>query len=105
LTQDPNVELLLPGRTVAVKGEVVKESVESISALRQILVNSGFAAYVFGGMIPSRVSEEKLRELTREYIVWRFTANGIGAGPFDPSGWFWVWPLVGLIALIWWLLK
>jgi len=105
LTNDPNVELLLPGGAIAATAEIVKPQKEKRAMLRQVLINSGFAAYVFGGINAARVTEEKLSELTREYIVLRFHPTGIGAGPSDPSGWFWVWPTAALIALIWWLVR
>jgi hypothetical protein len=66
------------------------------------MINSGFAAFVFGGFNPYRISEQKLDELTKEYIVLRFGAPGLVPGPFDPGGWFWVLPTAALIALILW---
>lgn len=105
LTDDPNVELLLPGGAIAASAEVVKQSKEKRSALRQVMINSGFAAYVFGGINAARVTEKKLTELTRDYIVLRFRPIGIGAGPSDPTGWFWLWPTAAIIALIWWLVR
>jgi deazaflavin-dependent oxidoreductase (nitroreductase family) len=103
LTDDAQVELLMPGGAIAATAEVVKQTKEKRSALRQVLINSGFAAYVFGGINAAKVTEEKLDELTREYIVLRFRPVGIGAGASDPSGWFWVWPVAATIAIIWWL--
>ncbi len=105
LTEDPQVELLLPGGAIAATAEIVKQSKEKRSALRQVLINSGFAAYVFGGINAAKVSEAKLTELTRDYIVLRFRPIGVGSGAFDPAGWFWVWPTAAIIAIIWWLVR
>ncbi|MCL5428200.1 MAG: nitroreductase/quinone reductase family protein, partial [Chloroflexi bacterium] len=58
LTSDPQVELLLPGGAVAANAEIVKQSKEKRAMLRQVLINSGFAAPIFGGINPFRVSEE-----------------------------------------------
>ena len=80
LSNNPQVELLLPSGAVTANAEVVNEIAEKRIALRQVLVNSGFAAFVFGGFNPYRVSEEKIIELTRDYIVIRFRTAGIAAG-------------------------
>lgn len=104
LSNDPQIELLLPSGAFTAIAEVVDEIAEKRTALRQVLINSGFAAFAFGGFNPYRVSEEKLNELTRDYIVLRFRTSGVAAGPTDPSGWFWVWPAAALIVLIGWLL-
>ncbi len=105
LSTDPHVELLLPSGAVAATAEIVDQVEEKRTALRQVLINSGFAAFLFGGFNPYRVSEQKLDELTRDYIVLRFRTSGIAAGPYDPGGWFWLWPTAALVALIWWLLS
>lgn len=105
LTSDPQVELLLPGGTISATAEIVKQSKEKRAMLRQVMVNSGFAAYVFGGINVVKISEQKLAELTKEYIVLRLRPSGIGAGPADQGGWFWIWPAAAVIALIWWLIK
>ena len=105
LSNNPQVELLLPSGAVTANAEVVNEIAEKRIALRQVLINSGFAAFVFGGFNPYRVSEEKIIELTRDYIVIRFRTAGIAAGPYDPGGWFWLWPVAALAALIFWLFR
>jgi hypothetical protein len=104
IDRDPSVELLLPGGAIAATTEVVKQTKEKRVILRQVLINSGFAAYLFGGINVAKVTDQKLAELTREYIVLRFRPTGVGPGPSDPGGWFWVWPTAALIALVWWLI-
>ena len=100
----PQVELLLPGRAAACQAEFVEDEHEKRSVLRRILINSGFAAFAFGGINPFRVSDEKLDALTREYLVLRFRPTGFGAGAADPGGWLWLWPAAALIYLLWlWL--
>jgi deazaflavin-dependent oxidoreductase (nitroreductase family) len=105
LESDPNAELLLPGGTVACRAERVEEPAERQRMLRQILINSGFAAFLFGQINPLRASDQKVAELARDYIVLRFRPSGIGAGAFDPGGWFWLWPAAVFIYLIWLLLR
>ena len=104
LKGDPQAELLLPGGAVTCQAEVVEEPEEKMRMLRNVMVNSGFAAFVFGGFNPFRVSDSRLRELTRDYLVFRFRPTGIGSGPADAGGWRWVWPTLVIIALLWlWL--
>lgn len=105
MAADPQVELILPGGAVACKAEVVEETTEKLAMLRQVLINSGFAAILFEGVIPSHVSDEKLREMSIQYTVLRFRTNGIGAGALDQGGWFWIWPAAALIGVIYWLLR
>ena len=105
LTSDPHVELLLPSGAISANAEIVKRVKEKRSMLRQVLINSGFAAFVFGGLNPLKVTEQKLTELTRDYIVLRFRPTGVGAGPADQGGWLWIWPTAAIIALIWWLIR
>lgn len=101
----PQVELLLPAGAIACDAEVVEDPQERLEMIRQVLVNSGFAAVLLEGINAARISEEKLAALSKDYVALRFRPTGIGAGPADPRGWFWVWPLAALIALLWWLLK
>ncbi|MEX1247706.1 MAG: nitroreductase/quinone reductase family protein [Anaerolineales bacterium] len=103
LSADPNVELLLPAGAVTCQAEVVEDTQEKFRMLRQVLINSGFAAFVFGRINPFRVTTEKLNELTKEYIMLRFRPIGIGSGPADQGSWLWIWPTAAIIALIWWL--
>ncbi|MEX2160603.1 MAG: nitroreductase/quinone reductase family protein [Anaerolineales bacterium] len=105
LASNPQAELLLPGGALAASAEVVEEEREKLGMLRQILINSGFAAVLFEGIIASRVSEEKLREMATQYIVLRFRPVGLGSGPADQGGWLWVWPVAATIAILWLLLK
>jgi deazaflavin-dependent oxidoreductase (nitroreductase family) len=102
ISSQPKVELLLPARSISTTAEVVEIAEEKRDAMRRVMINSGFAAFVFGGFNPYRISEEKLNELTKDYIVLRFRCPGLVAGPFDPGGWLWILPTAALIALILW---
>lgn len=102
---DPNVELMLPAGALACKAEILKGEAEKLPMLRQILINSGFAAVLFEGIIPSRISVDKLREMAKNYVIFRFRSYGIGSGAADQGGWLWVWPLLAALAFILWLLR
>jgi hypothetical protein len=104
LKASPQAELLMPGGALACTGEVVKDPVIRLRMLRQVLINSGFAAFVFGGINPLRASEDRLRQLSRDYVLLRFRPSGLGSGPADAGGWLWIWPALAIITLLWlWL--
>jgi len=100
----PHVELLLPAGAVACEVKEMDEPGEKMRMLRQVLINSGFAAFVFGGINPFRMTDEQLRELTGDYLVFRFRPTGIGSGAADAGGWLWIWPTLAILTLLWlWL--
>lgn len=101
----PNVELLLPGRSVACSAEIVTDQQERLRATRQVLVNSGFAAVVFEGIIPSRITDDKLAAISKDYVTIRFRLVGLGSGPADQGGWLWVWPTAAIVYALYLLLK
>jgi deazaflavin-dependent oxidoreductase (nitroreductase family) len=105
LRAEPEAELLLPGGALACRMETVEDEAEKRQALRQVLVNSGFAVYAFEGINPHRVTDMKLAELLQTYRILRFRPTGIGAGAYDPGGWFWLWPVAATVLLIWSLLR
>lgn len=105
LASNPEVELLLPGGAIACTAEVVQDPQERLSMVRQVLVNSGFAAALFEGIIASRASDEKLATISKDYVALRFRPHGLGSGPADQGGWFWVWPTAALVYVLYLLLK
>lgn len=101
---DPQVELILPGGTISAQAKIANGAPDSLDIMRQVMKNSGFAAFLFGGFNPFMCSDERLKEITKDYILLRFRSTGIGSGPWDAGGWMWLWPLAGLALLIWlWL--
>lgn len=105
LLADPQAELILPGRALACQAVQLADPDERTRILRQILINSGFATYLFGGINPHHISDAKLREVTKDYLVLQFRPTGVASGPADPGGWFWVWPTAAILLAIWLLLR
>lgn len=99
----PSVELLLPSGAVAAEARELLASPERLTIVRQILKNSGFAAFLFG-INPFTASDSVLEEKTQDYIVLGLEPKGIGSGTADPGGWLWLFPTIGSIWLIWWLI-
>lgn len=79
--------------------EEVTAPEEQSARLRDVLQNSGFAAYA-AGINPYQVSDEQLAKMTADYRVLRIrrtaALTGPGSGPADLA---WIWPLAALILL------
>jgi hypothetical protein len=85
---------------VACSAERFENPPEREKHIRQVLVNSGLAAVLFEGVIPSRISREKLAAMSANYVLWRFQPTRIAAGLADPGGWFWIWPLAATLFIL-----
>jgi hypothetical protein len=97
LKANPNLELLLPGRTVAGLAEEIELSAETIPIMRQILKNSG-AAGRLAGLNPTSLSDEEVQAKIKDYPLICIRPIGIGSGPADAGGWLWI--LVFTISII-----
>ena len=99
LTANPNIELILPAATISGKATTLVDSDETLSIMRQILKNSGFASFM-AGINAFAISDEDLREKGSEMIIIRITPNGIFSGAADPGGRLWFWlTIVTIIAI------
>lgn len=102
LLAHPNVEVIMPGGTIAGVAEQVTDPDERLRMLRRIMINAGFAGF-FYGYNPRTVSDEQLLDSTRDVPVIRIRLRGIGSGASDPGGWAWVWSVIGTLLFIGWL--
>ena len=69
--------------------------------MRQVLINSGFAAYA-AGLNPSNMSDAALAAATKSYKLVRIRLAEPRTGVGEPSDLAWVWPLVAMgLALLW----
>lgn len=101
LKAHPDLEVMLPGRTIQGTAEEVENPEEKRTAFRQIMKNGGFAGFSLG-FNPYTVSDEALQQKTEEYPVVRIRPTGVGSGASDAGGWMWgLW--VGL--LLWWMTR
>ena len=100
LTANPNIELILPAATISGKATTLVDTDETLSIMRQILKNSGFASFM-AGINAFAISDEDLREKGSEMVIIRITPNGILSGTADPGGWLWFWlTIMTIIALL-----
>jgi deazaflavin-dependent oxidoreductase (nitroreductase family) len=70
LVADPAVEVWLPQERWCGVAEDVSESPDRVPRLRQVLIASGFAAYL-AGLNPRRMGDDHLRRLAEEYRLIR----------------------------------
>jgi deazaflavin-dependent oxidoreductase (nitroreductase family) len=70
LVADPAVEVWLPQERWRGVAEDVSESPDRVPRLRQVLIASGFAAYL-AGLNPRRMGDDHLRRLAEEYRLIR----------------------------------
>jgi deazaflavin-dependent oxidoreductase (nitroreductase family) len=100
LQANPDIDVILPGGSIAGHVEEVDDASERAVVVRQILKNAGFAA-VFEGLNPRRASDESIQARTADQPILRIRPTGIGNGPSDQGGWAWVWgPLLTVLAAI-----
>lgn len=98
LLANPTVELWLPtGWWIGVAEDVTAHT-NCLSILRQVLINSGFAAYL-AGVSPLTMSDEKLRVVTKEYRLIRIRRTAPCTGTNGPGDLAWIWPLTTLSLL------
>jgi len=75
LMADPHVEVRLPRQRWPGLAEDVSNSADRLVLLRQVLISSGFAAYL-AGIQPRRISDADLARLADEYRLVRIRRVG-----------------------------
>jgi deazaflavin-dependent oxidoreductase (nitroreductase family) len=105
LLADPHAEVWLPD------GSWWEGEAEDLTGLpdeqrlplvRQVLINSGFAALA-AGVNPRSMSEAELKAVTTAYKLIRIRRMGERSGPGGPSDLAWVWPpAAAVLGLLLW---
>jgi deazaflavin-dependent oxidoreductase (nitroreductase family) len=98
---EPKVEVWLPDGWWAGLAEEVTDPEQRLPLLRQVLIGSGFAAYL-AGINPRSMTDEALDAATTDYRLLRIRRAEARTGPDGPGDLAWVWPLATLVLL--WLL-
>jgi deazaflavin-dependent oxidoreductase (nitroreductase family) len=97
LMADPMVEVWLPGARWSGLAEDVTNRAETQGWMRQVLIGSGFAAWL-AGIHPRSDSDEKLEGLTAGYRLIRIRRVADLTGPGGPGDLRWLW--VVLVPLV-----
>ena len=95
---NPKVEVWLPDGWWAGVAEDISDSPARIQLLRQVLIGSGFAAYV-AGLNPRRMTAEEMDAESKKYRLLRIHRNAARTGPGGPGDLGWVWQAATIILL------
>lgn len=105
LLADPAVQVWLPdGAWWAGQATDVTDALpdaERLAAVRQVLVASGFAAYL-AGLNPRKVDDATLAAATASYRLVRIRRTTALTGPGGPGDLAWVWPPVATALAVTW---
>lgn len=98
LVANPRVEVWLPDSWWDGFAEDVSNWPESkrLPLLRQVLINSGFAAYA-AGLNPRAMRDTELEQATAAYKLVRIHRTVPRTGPGGPSDLAWLWPGVAML--------
>ncbi len=102
ISQHPEVEVWLPDGWWAGSAEEVADVTQRLPLLRQVLINSGFAARA-AGLDPVTMSDEVLKAATVDYPLIHIRRTQARTGPGGPGDLAWVWP-VATVTLLWMML-
>ncbi len=95
---NPNVEVWLPDGWWAGVAEDISDSPARIQLLRQVMIGSGFAAYV-AGLNPRKMTDEEIDTESKKYRLLRIHRSEARTGPGGPGNLGWVWQLATIILL------
>jgi len=95
---DPQVEMWLPDGWWAGLAEEVTDAEMRIPLLRQVLIDSGFAARA-AGIDPVGMTNAELEAATESYRLIHIRRAEARTGPGGPGELSWVWPLATMMLL------
>jgi deazaflavin-dependent oxidoreductase (nitroreductase family) len=95
---NPSVEVWLPDGWWAGVAEDVSDSPARIQLIRQVLVGSGFAAYM-AGLNPRKMTDEEIAAESAKYRLLRIQRSAERTGPGGPGELEWVWQLATMLLL------
>lgn len=98
LMAQPAVEVWLPSGRWAGLAQDANRHPRRTDLVRQVLVQSGFAAYA-AGLNPKRMSDRELEAATAPYRLVSIQPQEALTGPDGPGDLAWVWPLSTFLLL------
>lgn len=96
---NPEIEVWLPDGRWQAHADDVTDSEDSLSLIRQVLINSGFAA-AFAGVNPHSIDDDTLKAETQGYRLVRLTLLKRLEGEGGPGDLAWVWPVAGAVGVM-----
>jgi deazaflavin-dependent oxidoreductase (nitroreductase family) len=94
----PEVEVWLPDGRWAGRAEDVPDGETRIPLMRQLMIDTGFAARA-AGVDPVSMSNQELAAATATYRLVHIRRSAARTGPGGPGDLAWVWPLATFILL------
>jgi deazaflavin-dependent oxidoreductase (nitroreductase family) len=98
IVANPDVEIWLPDAWWAGTAEEITDQKAHLPAIRQVLINSGFAARA-SGLDPVAMSDEELEAATSDHRLIHIRRTEARTGPGGPGELAWIWPLAVMIML------
>ena len=95
---NPNVEVWLPNGWWAGVAEDFNDSTVRTQLIRQIMIRSGFVAYV-AGLNPHKMTDEEIDAESKQYRLLRIQRSTAYTGSGGPGDLEWVWHLATIILL------
>jgi deazaflavin-dependent oxidoreductase (nitroreductase family) len=99
LRSNPKVEVWMPDSWWAGKVEEVSDPALRLPLVRQIVINSGFAGWLFG-INPHSISDVALEKVTAPYILLHVRQVEARTGRGGPGDLAWVWPAATFLLLM-----
>lgn len=97
---NPHVEVWLPdGWWNGVVEDVTGQAGHG-EKLRRVLIDSGFAAPLFGGFNPRSASDAEIARVTADYRLLHIRRTEARTGPGGPGEYAWVWPILTFLLLL-----
>jgi len=98
ISANPGVEVWLPNGWWTGVAEEITDPGMRMPLLRQVLIDSGFAARA-AGIDPFGMTNQELEAVTADYRLIHIRRTGARTGPGGPGDLAWVWPLATMILL------
>lgn len=106
LQADPAVEVWIGNRWWTGRAEIVSgDDSQRLNILRQVWINSGFAAEAFEGIDPKTCSDDELAEVAESVPVVRIRRAEELSGYGGPGDLAWMWPVAFVLLAAIWLLR
>mgnify|MGYP001260881434 CR=1 FL=1 len=98
LVADPAVQVWMPDGWWEGAAEEIIDAPNRLDLIRAVIIGSGFAA-AFAGLDPYTVSDEALRQETKDYRVMQIHRAAPRTGLDGPGRLAWIWPLATFLLL------
>lgn len=95
---NPNVEVWLPDGWWAGIAEDVSDSPVRTQLIRQIMIRSGFVAYM-AGLNPHKMTDDEIDAESKQYRLLRIKRHTACTGSDGPGNLEWVWHIATIILL------